>query len=99
MWTNYHSHSKYCDGKGELADYIQAARKAKVTSMGFSSHAPVPFDCKWCMKKENLQLYLSEINDLKKSTTDIEIYKSLEIDFVPGIISPYQFKDELDYTI
>jgi histidinol-phosphatase (PHP family) len=99
MWTNYHSHSKYCDGKGELADYIHEARKKKVVSMGFSSHAPVPFDCKWCMQKEKLPLYLEEIKNLKKSTHDIEVYKSLEIDFIPGIISPLDFKDELDYTI
>jgi histidinol-phosphatase (PHP family) len=99
MWANYHSHSKYCDGKGELADYIQAARNAQVTSLGFSSHAPVPFDCKWCMKKENLPVYLEEIKALKKSTTDIEVYKSLEIDFIPGVISPFDFKYDLDYLI
>jgi histidinol-phosphatase (PHP family) len=99
MWANYHSHSKYCDGKGELSDYIQAARKSQVKSMGFSSHAPVPFECKWCMPEERLPLYLEEINNLKRSTPDIEIYKSLEIDFIPGIMSPFDFKDDLDYTI
>jgi histidinol-phosphatase (PHP family) len=99
MWANYHSHSKYCDGKGELAEYIEAARKAGIKTMGFSSHAPVPFDCKWTMKKENLPLYLKDFEILKKSTRDIEIYKSLEIDFIPGVVSPFEYKDELDYLI
>jgi histidinol-phosphatase (PHP family) len=99
MWANYHTHSKYCDGKGELADYIASARKNQVKSLGFSSHAPVPFPCKWCMDKNNLPLYLKEIQDLKNANSDIEIYKSLEIDFIPGIITPHEFRDELDYTI
>jgi histidinol-phosphatase (PHP family) len=99
MWANYHTHSKYCDGKGELADYIASARKNQVKSLGFSSHAPVPFPCKWCMDKNNLPLYLKEIDDLKNANSDIEIYKSLEIDFIPGIITPHEFRDELDYTI
>jgi histidinol-phosphatase (PHP family) len=99
MWANYHSHSKYCDGKGELKDYIQAAKRNKVVSLGFSSHAPLPFDCKWSMKEEHLPHYLSEIEDLKGCNPDIEIYKSLEIDFIPGVVSPLHFKNDLDYTL
>jgi histidinol-phosphatase (PHP family) len=99
MWTNYHSHSKYCDGKGELAEYVEVAEKNKIISMGFSSHAPVPFDCKWCMKAENFPNYLSDIAQLKASNKDIEIYSGLEIDFIPGIISPLRYRDELDFTI
>jgi len=99
MWSNFHSHSKYCDGKGELQEYITAARKNRLFSMGFSSHAPVPFDCKWCMRAENFSAYLKEIEELRKANPDIEIYKSLEIDFIPGKVSPYQFKSNLDYTI
>jgi histidinol-phosphatase (PHP family) len=99
MWSNYHSHSKYCDGKGELFDYIVAAQKNNVFSMGFSSHAPVPFDCRWTMKKENLPLYLEEVDHLKNTVKGIEIYKSLEIDFIPGIVSPFDYKDELDYLL
>jgi histidinol-phosphatase (PHP family) len=98
MWSNFHTHSKYCDGKGELRDIVALVSK-DVSSLGFSSHAPVPFDCKWCMKKENLNAYLHDIAELKKLTTGPEIYASLEIDFIPGIISPLDFEDDLDYTI
>jgi histidinol-phosphatase (PHP family) len=99
MWANFHSHCKYCDGKGELSDYVESAKKNNVVSIGFSSHAPVPFECKWTMKKESLPLYLKDIAKLQESTTGIEIYKSLEIDFIPGVISPFEYKDELDYLI
>src|SRR5688500_17523279 len=99
MWANCHTHSKYCDGKGELAEYVQSAKKNGVTSLGFSSHAHVPFPCKWCVEKDNLPYYLKEVEDVKCANPDIEIYKSLEIDFVPGVVSPHEYKDELDYTI
>jgi histidinol-phosphatase (PHP family) len=99
MWVNYHSHCKYCDGKGELRDYVTAAEKNNIISLGFSSHAPVPFECKWTMPKEKLSLYYEEVDHLKSTNRNIEIYKSLEIDFVPGLVSPFDFKDELDYLV
>lgn len=99
MWSNFHMHSKYCDGKGELMDYVEQARSLKMMSLGFSSHAPVNFPCNWCMRAENLDEYLHEIETLKSAINDIDIYKSLEIDFIPGRISPKQFKDSLDYTV
>lgn len=99
MWSNFHMHSTYCDGKGELMDYVQQAKALKMTSIGFSSHAPIPFPTNWCMKSENLSNYLLAIAKLKESTSEVEIYKSLEIDFIPGVTSPNQFKDQLDYTI
>lgn len=99
MWSNFHMHSKYCDGKGELKDYIEQARSLQMISVGFSSHAPVNFACKWCMHAENLGDYLQEVEMLKSSIPEIDIYKSLEIDFIPGRISPAQFKDRLDYTV
>jgi histidinol-phosphatase (PHP family) len=99
MWANFHMHSEYCDGVGTLQDYIAAAKANQVTTLGFSSHAPVPFHCEWCMKKERLKSYLAEIESLAKAHNDIEIYKGLEIDFIPETISPADFKKQLDFTI
>jgi histidinol-phosphatase (PHP family) len=99
MWANFHSHNKYCDGKGELSDYLESAKKNNVVVLGFSSHAPLPFDSKWAMNKENLPLYLKEISKLQSEASGIDIYKSLEIDFIPGVISPFDHKEELDYLI
>ena len=99
MWSNFHTHSNYCDGKGALKDYLEAGKNAVLGSIGFFSYAPIPLTCKWCMKKEALPIYLQEIEFLKTSYQDIEIYKGLEIDFIPGIISPEDYKPVLDYTI
>ena len=99
MWSNFHTHSKYCDGKGELTEYCLAAKKLALFSLGFSSHAPVPFQSAWNMKPEVLSNYLDVIQQLRQESQDLEIYKGLEIDFIPGIISPNDFRDRLDYTI
>jgi histidinol-phosphatase (PHP family) len=99
MYTNYHTHSHYCDGKGELPDYITKAKQLGVKALGFSSHAPVPFDCKWCMNITSLGHYLDEIDLLKKNYSEIQLYSGLEIDYIPGKISPLDFKASLDYTI
>jgi histidinol-phosphatase (PHP family) len=92
-------HSAYCDGVGNLSDYLDQAAATGVHYAGFSSHAPVPFNCKWCMRKEYLPTYLSNIESLKPLYPTIQLYKGLEIDFAPGIISPADFRDQLDYTI
>jgi len=94
MWTNYHTHTHYCDGKGSFEDYLN---KNQVKSIGFSSHAPLPFSSPWAMKKNELVKYLNEINQLKNTET-IEIYAGLEVDFIPTLISPSDF-DQLDFTI
>lgn len=99
MWSNFHTHSHFCDGKGTPKDYLNAGERSDIVSIGFSSHAPIPFDCKWCMQGKSLPVYLQEIELLKAAFPTIEIYKGLEIDFIPEIISPDIYKPFLDYTI
>lgn len=99
MWANYHSHSNYCDGRGQLSDYVAAAKAQHVKRLGFSPHAPLPFACEWSMRKEELPQYFKDIEQLRLLHPDLEILRSLEIDFIPGIISPFEFKDELDYLL
>ncbi|HMG90213.1 MAG TPA: histidinol-phosphatase [Chryseolinea sp.] len=99
MWSNFHMHSNYCDGKAEMIDYVQEAKAKGMLSIGFSSHAPVNFPCLWCMKSEKFSSYLQSIDALKASASDIEVYKGLEVDFIPGVISPDNFRKDLDYTI
>src|SRR5690242_18712824 len=99
MWANFHMHSHYCDGKGALPEYVAAARAQGMPAIGFSSHAPVPFDCVWCMKAGRLDEYLSEVKSLQSATRDIELYRGLEVDFIPNVISPRDFAPRLDYTV
>jgi histidinol-phosphatase (PHP family) len=78
---------------------VQQAQALNMTSLGISSHAPLPFDCKWCMKKESLDAYLKDIDNARGEYAGIGIYKGLEVDFIPGVISPADFRHQLDYTI
>ncbi|WP_066627358.1 histidinol-phosphatase [Labilibacter marinus] len=102
-WTNYHGHCKYCDGHGEIETYILQAIENKMPAIGISSHAPVPFDCFWTMKQENLHQYLSDIGCLEeKYGSGIDVLTSLEIDYIPDVTGPdFPFlKDiKLDYKI
>jgi histidinol-phosphatase (PHP family) len=98
MWSNFHTHSTYCDGKASLNDNVEAGRR-QVRCLGFSSHAPIPFDCSWTMKKEAFEPYVLEINTLKKLNPDMEIYAGLEADYIPGLTGPSYFQNRLDYTI
>jgi histidinol-phosphatase (PHP family) len=95
MWANYHTHTHYCDGKGSFEDFLN---KNQVKSIGFSSHAPLPFSSPWAMKQETLSTYFKEIQNLKNTETKIEIYLGLEVDYIPTLIGPSDFI-QLDYTI
>jgi len=68
-------------------------------SVGFSSHAPVPFETKWCMKAERLDDYIDSIKEIKRAESEIEVFTGLEVDFIPGVTSPDLFRAKLDYTI
>lgn len=88
-WTNYHNHSHYDDGKNTIKEHVLGAIEHNVVSLGFSGHCPVAFKNRWCMKKEDLPQYFQDIDDVKaKYQNEIQIYKSMEIDYIPGIVSP-----------
>lgn len=88
-WTNYHTHCFLCDGGGKPGEYIIEAIRQDFDVIGFSSHAPLPFDTTWTMKKENMHTYLNMIDSLKKQYSDsIKIKTGLEIDYIPDVTGP-----------
>jgi histidinol-phosphatase (PHP family) len=99
MWTNFHTHTDFCDGKGQVATFVRQAIELNMKGLGFSSHAPLPFECAWCMNENSLQTYLSEIEKVRHAHSQIEVYAGLESDYIPGVVSPQQFKPHLDYVI
>lgn len=99
MWTNYHCHTNFCDGKKPVADVVAQAKSNGMLAIGVSSHAPLPFPNKWSMRPEMFNAYLEEISKAREQNPGIEVYAGLEVDFIPGKISPNVFKDRLDYTV
>lgn len=99
MWTNYHCHTNFCDGKKPVGEVVAHAKSIGMLAIGLSSHAPLPFPNKWSMKTGEFDRYLEEIGKAKEDTKGIQVYAGLEVDFIPGKISPFDFKDRLDYTV
>lgn len=102
-WSNYHAHSDFCHGKGTLEDYIKASLASGMKSIGFSSHAPLPFETSWAMPEDQFTNYLNEITALrKKYKKKIQLYAGLELDYIPGLVGPADestIQLSLDYTV
>ena len=101
---NVHTHCHYCDGSSEPEEYIRVAIGKGFGTLGFSSHAPVPFENRFAIQNENLlQQYAAEIQTLKlKYAGKIEIFLGLEADFIPGLTHNFSYLREfagLDYVI
>ena len=84
-------HSHYCNGEGALASYVKKAIEKNMYAIGFSGHAPVPFNSDWHMQIDHLDKYISEIEFLKGEYEEIKIYSGLEVDYIPGQICPNDY--------
>jgi histidinol-phosphatase (PHP family) len=101
--ANYHTHSFFCDGEGELEDYVLEALEKGFDALGFSSHAPIPNFKSYVMDESRLPAYCEQIRNLKVKYRDkIQIYLGLEIDYIPAVVGPGSAQFAclgLDYTI
>jgi len=102
-YFSYHTHTDYCDGKAKAEAFIKRAIDLQMKAVGFSSHAPISVDVSWSMAEGQLNNYVSEIRTLgQKYQHDLDVYLSLEMDYLPGVTKPFsQVKEAygLDYTI
>lgn len=100
---NLHTHTHFCDGKNPPEEYVIQAIEMGFHALGFSGHAPVPFENHFAIKEEKLEEYFESIRDLKLKYKDsIQILLALEIDYIPGITKQFsEFKNQgnLDYVI
>lgn len=89
MKTNFHTHSTFCDGKDSPEENAIAAVQKGFDTLGFSSHAELPFSDDWHLKVERFSEYEEEINRLKeKFSGKLNIRLGFEADFIPGITEP-----------
>ena len=87
--SNYHSHFKLDDGKGDLTEYAESALKRGLSIIGVSPHAPLPYENEWTMTIDGLSEYLAMMPRFKSEYAGrLEILTGLEIDYVPGKIAP-----------
>lgn len=97
---NFHSHTHFCDGAQAPEEYVITCIEKEYKSYGFSSHAPIPGGSVWNMKEEDLENYINIIQSLKeKYKNDLEIYLSMEVDYLEDLEGPSKYSDILDYTL
>ena len=101
--VSLHTHSRYCDGKGEITEYIEAALTAGLSAYGASGHAPLPFPNDYAMSLQTLLVYRAEVRSLQQRYLDrIPVYLGLELDYLPGLSDFYSaefFAPGLDYAV
>ena len=103
MTTSYHTHNRFCDGRGEIAEYVDAAVAAGLEALGVSSHGPVVFPSRYAMRAQDLPSYCAEVERLRQANRDrLRVHLSLEFEYLPeyadalwAIIALYRF----DYLI
>ncbi len=101
---NFHTHTYYCDGSSAPEEYFAKAKSLNFTHLGFSGHAPVPFENNFAIAADRLQEYADHIRKVRDSAEegDPEIFIALEADYIPGITRDFSsFKNDLglDYII
>lgn len=101
--VNYHTHTHFCDGSDNPAEYAREALSAGFSDLGFSGHAPVPFSNGFAIPEDRLSAYCEEILELRQRfEPSLKIWLGLEIDFIPGVTLPFDtFRKycNLDYVI
>jgi len=88
---DYHIHTKLCHhATGEMYEYVEAAISKKIDEIGFADHLPMiylpsnlPLE-DYCMKLEELPLYVQNVQQLQEKYPDIIIKLGIEADYYEG---------------
>lgn len=100
---NFHSHTQFCDGRAEMARFVEAAVSSGIKHYGFTPHSPIPFESPCNMDGERVEEYINEFKRLKAlHAGEINLYLSMEIDYLGkdwGASHPYFKELPLDYRL
>lgn len=100
---NYHTHSRWCDGQGEIRDVVEAALASGLRQVGISSHAPVPFATTYALAERSLPAYRDEVLRAREEYRDrIDVLLGLELDAIPALATYNRqatLSMDFDYTI
>ncbi len=105
---NYHTHTKYCNhASGEIREYVDAAIRAGLDTIGFSCHAPYDFGSSfrswYRMEQSQTATYVSEILEMKAEYADkIDVKLGFEAEYYPDYfdsLMEHISQFEVDYLI
>jgi len=96
--TCFHLHTHFSDGSGSPEDFVEEALAEGFTHLGFSDHAPVPFENPWSLASAESDAYLAITEPLRNIYhTTLKVFRGLEADYIPGISYPFkQLREEYD---
>lgn len=79
---NLHTHTSFCDGRNTPEEMVQGAIACGCQSLGFSGHAPLPYDSEgWTTAAKDLPVYRQAVLRLReKYANSLSIYLGLEQD-------------------
>lgn len=82
---DYHIHTPFCGhAKGEMEEYVQAARERGLPEMGFADHLPLFHieDYTLAMPHEDLPVYIGRVGELQAAHPDFPIRLGIEADYL-----------------
>jgi histidinol-phosphatase (PHP family) len=101
--TNYHIHTKFSDGKGEIEEYVDSAITEGFCEIGFSDHLTLLDELPpWSMRPEDLERYTDSVLQLARRRSEIGVKLGIEMDYFPGKIpdiSSITKNNRFDYVI
>jgi histidinol-phosphatase (PHP family) len=106
---NLHTHTRFSDGSDHPEEYCKEAIRQGFEVLGFSDHAPVPFENSFALKEEMMTQYVETILHLKAKYSNntpgknsLKILLGLEIDYIPELSEPFKTLEKtypFDYLI
>lgn len=98
-----HSHTEFCDGRAQMEAFAREAVKQGFTHYGFTPHSPVPIYSSCNMRRDNVPVYLAEVDRIKREYGDrVMFLAGMEVDYLGeewGPSNDYFASLSLDYTI
>ncbi|MBQ9249026.1 MAG: histidinol-phosphatase [Oscillospiraceae bacterium] len=90
--SNYHTHTRYCDGKDSPEELVLEAIRLGCPQLGFSGHSYLPFT-DWTMSEAGTAAYGQEIRQLQEKYRDrIKLYLGIEYDYYSELdTSPFDY--------
>lgn len=100
---NLHQHSLFSDGKELPEAYAAKAVSLGFSAIGFTEHSPLPFSNPFSLAEEEVDNYVATIKQLQeKYNGKLNIYRALEMDFIPEMSTDFDFwkkRCRTDYLI
>ncbi len=87
MKSDFHCHTKWCDGRAGVEEMALAAIEKGFCKLGFSSHSMLPSDMlDWALTVAKAPRYAADVREVAESYKNkIEISLGVEADFLPGV--------------